>query len=995
MTRPDELVSILDRILDGCGDERDVAILRQSLKASSGQNVVQLGKYNVNIGEGKDIHIGDKVYQGADAQTIRSILLEVLSQNTRQLEIDWHNISQAMLSEQQRLTTNPLTSGEGITYRTEQVYVPLGLVERKKQTRRREDVSPEQGSELYRETEITQTFEHQQFLEQVLRHRQSPKSQGRRIAIIGEPGAGKTTLLQQIAQWVSLEMAQSVVIWVSLADLQGRELESYLLEVWLQAVARKVGQAEASTQIQDDFVAQFNQGLVWLLLDGVDEMQATVGNPLGEIERQIRTGTLLQQARIVLSCRLNLWDGGSNALDSFDNYRTLEFSYPQQVEQFIRNWFGSLPSAETQTGQRLCAALRESGKERIRDLVKNPLRLTLLCFNWYLGEGKLPQTKAGLYEQFVGDFYEWKKGQFATTGEQRKRLNAALGELAREAIDKEATRFRLRQEFVREYLGEPDDADSLFGFALRLGWLNKVGVEAENPRKGVYAFFHPTFQEYFAALGIEDSEYFLNHVLENPNHPYANYRIFESQWKEVFLLWLGRNDIRISVTDKNRLIQSLKDFKDGMEIIVGRSKSMLAIYEYMALFLAIEGIAEFSDCYYSDEIISLGFELGFGIFDESKLFYKNMSIQKRVKLALNRSSKSKVFNATIKWLEKLKEKLESGQYSILESRHNSIRDPYFQVSFRGLMDNLEEDRFAKESSLYLLFGILIKIRFYPDENFRWLIYLSALKLSNHSKIVIHELIKLFERDLEEKPFELQNSQDKDLSWHIINLLIIIDPCSIDSKILGKFFEYFEFNCFKEIYLSNHILMGIKTLGRLLPKGHERAVNILVKILEGEVLKEEIEALTKWQQELICENALISLWHHEAGHETAIRAFCRLKQVNELQSIKEIEELYQTYCYINYFYSESNEQETDEIYQLYAGDPGDGSGNIYEEVNLIKQSLSKEELMKTVRQQKISLQNPDIWLGYHEDQDYFSAIYELLYHCAENMPYREFYEALCY
>ncbi|MEQ9237977.1 MAG: hypothetical protein RIG66_28280 [Coleofasciculus sp. E2-BRE-01] len=32
---------------------------------------------------------------------------------------------------QLRLTTNPLTSGEGISYRTEQVYVPLGLVERK------------------------------------------------------------------------------------------------------------------------------------------------------------------------------------------------------------------------------------------------------------------------------------------------------------------------------------------------------------------------------------------------------------------------------------------------------------------------------------------------------------------------------------------------------------------------------------------------------------------------------------------------------------------------------------------------------------------------------------------------------------------------------------------------------------------------------------------------------------------------------------------------
>ncbi len=398
-----ELQTICDRILNGTANENDIAQLRQFITANSDKNVVQLGKYNVNIADGKDIHIGDKIYQGTEAETIRAILREVLSQNTQHIEIDWHDISQTMLSEQQRLTTNPLTSGEGISHRTTQVYVPLGLVERKKQTRRKEDVSPEQGSELYREAEITQTFEYQQFLQQVLKNRQSPKSQGKRIAIIGEPGAGKTTLLQQIADWVSGEIPDAVVIWISLADLQGRELEAYLFEVWLQAVARKIGQAEASTQIQDDFVAQFPLGLVWLLLDGVDEMQATVGNALGECDRQFRTGTLLQQARIVLSCRLNLWDGGSNALDLFDNYRTLEFSYPQQVEQFIGNWFGSLPSAETQTGRRLCAALAESGKERIRDLAKNPLRLTLLCFNWYLGQGKLPETKAGLYEQFVAE----------------------------------------------------------------------------------------------------------------------------------------------------------------------------------------------------------------------------------------------------------------------------------------------------------------------------------------------------------------------------------------------------------------------------------------------------------------------------------------------------------------------------------------------------------------------------------------------------------------
>jgi predicted NACHT family NTPase len=200
------------------------------------------------------------------------------------------------------------------------------------------------------------------------------------------------------------------------------------------------------------------------------------------------------------------------------------------VEQFVAQWFGALPEAQAGQAERLCGALRQPGKERLRDLVKNPLRLTLLCFNWYLGEGTLPETKAGLYEQFVADFYEWKRERFPTTAVQQRRLNAALGELAREAIDKDEMRFRLRHDFVCEFLGEPDEPDSLFQMALRLGWLNQIGVDSENRRNIVYAFFHPTFQEYFAALAIDDCQFFLNHIPNDRSHADASYRVLESQW---------------------------------------------------------------------------------------------------------------------------------------------------------------------------------------------------------------------------------------------------------------------------------------------------------------------------------------------------------------------------------------------------------------------------------------------------------------------------------
>ena len=71
MTTPHELITILDRIIDGKKDKKDIALLRRWLENSSNQNLVQSAKYIVNTPDSNNIHIGDNIVnEGINEETI-------------------------------------------------------------------------------------------------------------------------------------------------------------------------------------------------------------------------------------------------------------------------------------------------------------------------------------------------------------------------------------------------------------------------------------------------------------------------------------------------------------------------------------------------------------------------------------------------------------------------------------------------------------------------------------------------------------------------------------------------------------------------------------------------------------------------------------------------------------------------------------------------------------------------------------------------------------
>lgn len=448
---------------------------------------------------------------------------------------NWTKLCLGMLNHKKKLTIDCLTGGNGQTF--EQLdFVPLGLLEQ--QTRNENEAN---------RSDYEVIDDQMEFFEQVLHQgKKSPKSKGRRLAIIGESGAGKTTLLLKIGFWV-LEKTEEVPIWIDMRDVGTKPLDQYLKD-WLKKASGKLSDIPA--QWIADLEERLQSGRVCLLLDGVEKL-ATIPEQLTGWEGE---------ARVVINCRTDVWNAGKEALFDFDIYKTLGFS-SDQVKQFIESWFPN-------NANQLWVELDQPKYKRIKDLVKNPLYLTFLCRIWQ-PLGKLPNTKAKLIQKFLEQDHKQKNDNY-----DKHRLINVLGELALKTVEQDQSLLPYRAIF-KEFNKSGVAGKELYSLAIDLGWLKRV-----SPHEDVYDFLHDSFRDYFAAIAIPKEENW--HYFLNPSK--RIYRIFELKWKEIILLWLGSEDVPNS--QKEALLRELVNFQDGCG----------GFYRYRAYFIAATGILEVPNC---------------------------------------------------------------------------------------------------------------------------------------------------------------------------------------------------------------------------------------------------------------------------------------------------------------------------------------------------------------------------------------------------------------
>jgi predicted NACHT family NTPase len=569
MTTPDELIAILDGILDGSCQEESVAMLRQWLKVhgSTLQWVSQDGKFNTNIGQvqGGEIHIGDRTYQGANAETIRDIIRSVLQelQATAQLGTpELKSVDELVQEVRSRLyNIEQQRHGTMLLWRVsepvpvDEIYVDVEILERPT----KEFSSDQDG--------LLQTFDPG---DRTSFYTMGLGKPGRRLAgmvaveqcfnrnlnltVLGLPGSGKTIFLQHLLmQCISGKtsfLADRVSVLLRLRDYDfSHSQNTKLSDVSVHRSSLLTYIRQYLDGCSDaEFEQLFQQGRLWILLDGLDEVPKSDSKlVIRQIEQLVDH---CGQNRIVLSCRTQATE---HRFRQFQEVQIADFN-EFQVRQFAYRWFTAIATVEQkveaiQQAERFMQQIERPEHQQIRELAVTPILLNLTCAVFRDRNGRFYSKRSDLYREGLRLLLQdWDTSRSI----ERQSNQCSLNISQKEALLSHVALYKFRQsqfvlfdedeltdsiaDYLRYLPNAPADLGTLKSDsqAIRRSISEAHGLFIQRAAS-IYSYSHLTFQEYFAAREIVASietngPFTLDDLVQH---------VTERRWYEVFLLTAG------------------------------------------------------------------------------------------------------------------------------------------------------------------------------------------------------------------------------------------------------------------------------------------------------------------------------------------------------------------------------------------------------------------------------------------------------------------------
>ncbi len=249
------------------------------------------------------------------------------------------------------------------------------------------------------------------------------------------------------------------------------------------------------------------------------------------------------------------------------------------VRHFCSVWVTQLYAHQAQNVQageiqreiiRLQDAIFDPQRPRIRELAANPLLITILALIFRNQHGKLPESRAELYQRALQILLDKWKGHVGIDPRELATMLAPLAAHMHESptddIRESDLIYFLEKELTRVRGGDPAQGvpqavqQEVRLFVQRLK--EDVGLLAERGEK-LYHFLHRTFQEYLAGLSLISNRTKASGAIIN--------RIDDPIWREPILLALGAADLEWSSIQLEELIQSMLFADDPLLDLLPRS----------------------------------------------------------------------------------------------------------------------------------------------------------------------------------------------------------------------------------------------------------------------------------------------------------------------------------------------------------------------------------------------------------------------------------------